>query len=90
MSQDVVALKKKHGLDPESLKKDDEAFKLRLQQILAKHSTKLHAEGGRVSYSGGGRAGLPAITYGTPQMNMQGPQMPAIGTSTRQAYLGER
>ena len=38
---------------------------------------KLNAEGGRVSYSGGGRAGLPAITYGTPQMNMQGPQMPS-------------
>ena len=76
--QDVVALKKKHGLDPESLKKDDEAFKLRLQQILAKHSTK-HAYGGRVSYAGGGQAGLPAITQGieTPQTNMQGPQMPA-------------
>ena len=76
--QDVAALKKKHGLDPESLKKDDEAFKLRLQQILAKHSTK-HAYGGRVSYSGGGKAGLPAITQETqtPQMNMQGPQMPA-------------
>ena len=41
----MTALKKKHGLDPESLKKDEEAFKLRLQQILAKHSTK-HAEGG--------------------------------------------
>ena len=37
----------------------------------------VHAEGGRVSYSGGGRAGLPAVTMGTPQMNMQGPQMPA-------------
>jgi hypothetical protein len=37
---------------------------------------KLNAEGGRVSYSGGGRTGLPAITYGMPQMNMQGPQMP--------------
>ena len=33
--------------------------------------------GGRVSYSGGGRAGLPAVTYGMSQMNMQGPQMPA-------------
>ena len=76
--QDVVALKKKHGLDPESLKKDDEAFKLRLQQILAKHSTK-HAEGGRIEYAGGGKAGLPAITQETqtPQMNMQGPQMPS-------------
>jgi hypothetical protein len=51
--QDVAALKKKHGLDPESLKKDDEAFKLRLQQILAKHSTK-HAEGGRIGLAGGG------------------------------------
>ena len=45
--------------------------------MLQKKGKKLHAEGGRVSYSGGGRAGLPAITYGTPQMNMQGPQMPA-------------
>ena len=53
--QDVAALKKKYGLDPESAKKDDEAFKLRLQQILAKHSTK-HAEGGRVSYTKGGLA----------------------------------
>ena len=44
--------------------------------MLQKKGRKLHAEGGRVSYSGGGRAGLPAITYGTPQMNMQGPQMP--------------
>ena len=52
---DVAALKKKYGLDPESLKKDEEAFKLRLQEILAKHSTK-HAEGGRVSYTKGGLA----------------------------------
>ena len=37
---------------------------------------KLNAEGGRVSYSGGGRAGLPAITYGMSQPEMQGPQMP--------------
>jgi len=35
------------------------------------------AEGGRVSYSRGGLTGLPAVTMGTPQMNMQGPQMPA-------------
>jgi hypothetical protein len=53
--QDVVALKKKHGLDPESAKKDEEAFNLRLQQILAKHSTK-HAEGGRIGLFGGGKA----------------------------------
>ena len=33
--------------------------------------------GGRVSFSGGGKAGLPAITYGMPQAGMQGPQMPA-------------
>ena len=49
------ALKQKHGLDEASLKKDEEAFKLRLEQILAKHSTK-HAEGGRVSYTKGGLA----------------------------------
>ena len=35
------------------------------------------AEGGRVSYSGGGKAGLPAITQGIPQGPMQGPQMPS-------------
>jgi hypothetical protein len=40
--------------------------------MLQKKGRKLHAEGGRVSYSGGGRAGLPAITMGMPQ----GPQMP--------------
>ena len=73
---DVADLKKKHGLDAESLKKDEEAFKLRLQQILAKHSTK-HAEGGRIGYSGGGSAGLPAVTMGSPHSPpMKQPQMP--------------
>ena len=33
--------------------------------------------GGRIGYSGGGKAGLPAVTMGTPNLNMQGPQMPA-------------
>ena len=50
--------------------------------MLQKKGRKLHAEGGRVSYSGGGRAGLPAITYGMSQPEMQGPQMPVSGTST--------
>ena len=40
---------------------------------------KLNAQGGRISYSGGGQAGLPAITYGMSQPEMQGPQMPAMG-----------
>ncbi len=31
----------------------------------------------RTPFSGGGKAGLPAITYGMPQAGMQGPQMPA-------------
>ena len=53
-------------LDMETIKKN-----------LIMKDRKLNAEGGRVSYSGGGRAGLPAVTMGTPQMNMQGPQMPA-------------
>jgi hypothetical protein len=35
------------------------------------------ASGGRVSYSRGGLTGLPAVTMGMPQMNMQQPQMPA-------------
>ena len=57
---DVADLKKKHGLDEASLKKDEEAFKLRLQQILAKHSTK-HATGGRVSYTKGGLAKILGV-----------------------------
>ena len=69
---DVADLKKKIGLDPESVKKGDGAFELRLQQILSKHSTK-HADGGlahmlgepRSEYSGGG-AGMPPVTYGPP------------------------
>ena len=49
-----------------------------MEEVILEYG-KRHAEGGRVSYSGGGRAGLPAITQETqtPQMNMQGPQMPA-------------
>ena len=54
---DVADLKKKLGLDPASVKKDEEAFKLKLQETLAKHSTK-HAEGGRASLSAGGLAGM--------------------------------
>ena len=36
-----------------------------------------HNLGGRIGYAGGGKAGLPAITQGTPQPGMQQPQMPA-------------
>jgi hypothetical protein len=50
---DLAPLRKKHGLDKEALKKAEEAHKLRLQEILAKHSTK-HAEGGRIAMAGGG------------------------------------
>ena len=35
------------------------------------------ADGGRITFSGGGKAGLPAITYGMSHPEMQGPQMPA-------------
>ena len=55
-------------------KSEEEAFKIVVDSF--QKPTK-HAEGGRVSYSGGGRAGLPAITYGMSQPEMQGPQMPA-------------
>jgi len=37
---------------------------------------KPHNLGGRIGYAGGGKAGLPAITQGTPQPGMQQPQMP--------------
>ena len=52
---DLAPLRKKHGLDKEALKKAEEAHKLRLQEILAKHSTK-HADGGRIDYATGGLA----------------------------------
>jgi hypothetical protein len=58
-------------------KGEEEAYDI-ITRSFSKTPTK-HAEGGRVSYSGGGRAGLPAVTMGTPQMNMQRPQMPAMG-----------
>ena len=58
----MAALKKKPGLDPESLKKDERRLNLRLQQILAKHSTK-HAEGGRIGMMYGGDPGF-AFEYG--------------------------
>ena len=57
-ADDLEKSRKKYGLDEKTLKKDEEAFKLRLQEILAKHSTK-HAEGGlaRVALGKGGAAG---------------------------------
>ena len=56
----------------------DISQKIELEDFDVTGQTK-HAEGGRIGYSGGGKAGLPAITQETqtPQMNMQGPQMPA-------------
>ena len=66
-------LKKYTDIDKDILQMEN------IKKNLIMKDRKLNAEGGRVSYSGGGRAGLPAITYGTPQMNMQGPQMPAMG-----------
>ena len=49
-----------------------------MEEVILEYG-KRHAHGGRVSFSGGGQAGLPAITQETqtPQLNMQGPQMPA-------------
>ena len=64
-------LKKYTDIDKDILQMEN------IKKNLIMKDRKLNAYGGRVSYSGGGRAGLPAITYGTPQMNMQGPQMPA-------------
>ena len=48
-----------------------------MEEVILEYG-KRHAEGGRVSYSGGGKAGLPAITQETqtPNLTMQGPQMP--------------
>ena len=56
----------------------DISQKIELEDFDVTGQTK-HAYGGRIGYSGGGKAGLPAITQETqtPQMNMQGPQMPA-------------
>jgi len=47
-----------------------------VRRILAERGDD-YAYGGRIGYAGGGKTGLPAVTMGTPQMNMQQPQMPA-------------
>jgi len=47
-----------------------------VKRILAERGDD-YAYGGRIGYAGGGKTGLPAVTMGTPQMNMQQPQMPA-------------
>jgi len=48
-----------------------------IKKNLIMKDRKLNAEGGRIGYAGGGKTGLPAVTMGAPQMNMQQPQMPA-------------
>ena len=48
-----------------------------IKKNLLMKDRKLNAEGGRIGYAGGGKAGLPAITQGLPQgPGMQQPQMP--------------
>jgi len=47
-----------------------------MEEVVLEYRKK-HAYGGRIGYAGGGKTGLPAVTMGTPQMNMQQPQMPA-------------
>ena len=55
----------------------DISQKIDLDEFDVTGQTK-HAEGGRIGYSGGGHAGLPAITQGMPPgPGMQQPQMPA-------------
>ena len=50
-------LRIKHGLDKETLKKADDALDIKLQEILAKNSTK-HADGGRIGYASKGDVSL--------------------------------
>ena len=67
----VPHLKKYTDIDKDILQMEN------IKKNLIMKDRKLNAEGGRIGYAGGGKAGLPAITMGTPQMNMQQPQMPA-------------
>ncbi len=53
-----LAEKRKKIMGDEAQKEKD--FEMRLQEILAKHSTK-HAEGGRVSYTKGGLAKILGV-----------------------------
>jgi hypothetical protein len=64
-------LKKYTNIDKDILQMEN------IKKNLIMKDRKLNAYGGRIGYSGGGKAGLPAVTMGTPQMNMQQPQMPA-------------
>jgi hypothetical protein len=64
-------LKKYTDIDKDILQMEN------IKKNLIMKDRKLNAYGGRIGYAGGGKAGLPAVTMGTPQMNMQQPQMPA-------------
>ena len=64
-------LKKYTDIDKDILQMEN------IKKNLIMKDRKLNAYGGRIGYSGGGKAGLPAVTMGTPQMNMPQPQMPA-------------
>ena len=63
-------LKKNTNIDKDILQMEN------IKKNLIMKDRKLNAEGGRIGYAGGGKAGLPAITQGTPQPGMQQPQMP--------------
>ena len=64
-------LKKYTDIDKDILQMEN------IKKNLIMKDRKLNAEGGRIEYAGGGKAGLPAITQGSPQgPAMQQPQMP--------------
>jgi hypothetical protein len=84
--EEWVAKKKQENKDAirrfqEKMKKDepDKFYAGGIAPLVGEPSYAAHFYDDRIPYSGGGQAGLPAITQETqtPQMNMQGPQMPA-------------
>ena len=76
-------LKKYTDIDKDILQMEN------IKKNLIMKDRKLNAEGGRIGYAGGGKAGLPAITQGQPQPDMQGPQMPAMAPQPAGGrYLG--
>jgi len=73
MGESMVPHIKYHKKGVKGIDQDILDLEMIRKKMLTK-DRKLNAEGGRINFSGGGRAGLPAVTISTP--SAMGPQMP--------------
>ena len=73
MGESMVPHIKYHKKGVKGIDQDILDLEMMRKNMLTK-DRKLNAQGGRINFSGGGRAGLPAVTISTP--SAMGPQMP--------------